>query len=1268
MRADVRELARAFSQRSIDAHEKLTNAQARLAARQRALPKPTWDERLPITAHLPRIGELVREHPVVIVAGETGSGKTTQLPKLCLSLGFGARGMIGHTQPRRLAARAVAQRVADELATALGAEVGYAVRFTDRVSDATHVKVVTDGLLLTEIRRDRDLDAYEVLIVDEAHERSLNIDFLLGYVSGVLRRRNDFKLIVTSATIDVDAFASHFGGAPIVEVGGRGYPVDVRYLDDVPEDADVPALVLDALRDIATTPQRGARDVLVFLSGEREILDVARLLRRDLGDAFGGRFDVMPLYARLPPGEQQRIFASGPHTRIVLATNVAETSLTVPNIGFVVDSGRARISRYSYRSKLTRLHVEPISRASADQRKGRCGRIAPGTCLRLYSQSDFEARPPYTEPEILRTNLASVVLQMRAFRLGRIDAFPFLDPPEPKAIRDAERLLEELGALDGEALTEVGRRMARLPVDPRLARMLIAGAQHGALRELTIIVAALAVQDPRDRPLDKRDAADRAHREFDDPRSDFLAFVKLWAWYEAARAEMSKSALARECTRRFLSPMRMREWRDLHRQLLLACRDLGLKTNQQDADFASIHRAVLTGTLSQIGLKRDEGDYLGARGLKLRIFPGSALASSRPKWLVGAEVTDTGQTYARCVAAVEPRWIEEAAGHLVNRSHSEPQWNDKRGEVIAMERVVLYGIPLAERRPVSFKSIDPVQARAVFVRDGLVPGAVRTNAPFLVHNLALIAEVRDREARERRRDLLVTDGALAAFYEERLPDDVSDTASLERWRGSAERADPERLFMRESDVIRLEEKQRSEEEFPSTLEIDGVDLVLKYSFAPGARDDGVSVQVPLGMLNHLRAEPLEWLVPGLFAAKCEELVRGLPKALRRPLAPVPDALSGVVPLLLKHGVYRQGKLLRALADRIDGICGVAIPADAWAPEKLPPHLTMNVQVLDGRGRIADQDRDLDALKSRLDARGTQNLDTAARARYERVALAAFPDEVPEQIVLGKGDAASIVYPSLVDRGETVDLVLLPTRDARDAAMPDGCVRLAAICEREAIKQMRRDLKTEQKLGLHFASLGSRDQLHDVIVRATVWHAIFEGSALPRTAREFAARVALGRGQLINAFQRIRQSARAVLAKRFDLIRLLDQQSSPAYRDAIADVRRQVSRLVTPTFLIDTPRDRLGSLERYLDATSYRILHLQGKVEKDAQATREIRALEDRWDVLAAKLSDPDVVAARFALEELRIALFAQPLGTAEKTSPKRLEALLIPLEQRAGIR
>lgn len=1249
--------------------------------RERIPPVPSFPADLPISARIDEIVDLIGRHQVLIVAGETGSGKTTQLPKACLAAGLGRAGMIGHTQPRRLAARTVAARIAEELGVELGAEVGYAVRFSERLGERTAIKVMTDGLLLSEIQQDRRLRRYEAIIVDEAHERSLNVDLLIGHLKRLLARRPELKVIVTSATIDVEAFAAHFAGAPVVEVSGRGHPVEVVHRDPGDDSAEALAECLESI------PARGrARDILVFQTGEREIFETSHWLRR----RFGDRFDILPLYARLPPREQRRAFAPGKRQRVVLATNVAETSITVPNIGYVVDPGLARISRYSYRAKLQRLPIEPISRASAAQRAGRCGRIAPGVCFRLYSEEDFEGRPAYTDPELKRTNLASVVLTMRAFRLGDIAAFPFIDPPDPRAVNDAVRLLHELGALKeaGKAgaagrrpedapdeLTRIGRTMARIPVDPRLARMLVEAPRHGCLTEVAIIVAGLAVQDPRLRPLDRRDAADEAHRAFADDSSDFLAYVNLWAWLESARAENTRSGFRRALERRFLSPVRVGEWRALHRALVLACRRLGMRFNAREADYASVHRALIPGSLSFAGMKDETasgpGFYRGARGLEFRIFPGSGLGRRRPKWIVAAEIADTGRTYARCVAAVEPRWLEQAAPHLLRRSWSDPEWDARRGEAIAWENATLYGLPVVNRRARRYAGIDAAVAREVFVTHALVRRDARLEASFLERNDALVRKVISRQDKARRSDLLAPESVRAAFYLERLPQEVTGVKSFQSWLGGATAQALASLAMTEADLSGDVEVDLGADAFPSRLALaSGVEAPLKYRFAPGAQEDGVSVQLDLGTLAGAHPEDFDWLVPGFFEEKCLALVRGLPKALRKRLAPVPDRVREMLPVLLSSAVYRRERLLPALSRTVRALFAVEVPAADWRPERLPPHLVMNVQVLGRRRRVLDQDRDLDALKQRLLARVERQMADGLRERLERQALTSFPEEgVPARRVARTAEGQSVVYPVVVDRGTSVDLLIQSSPKGQEATNRRGYSRLALLADGRAARHMRRTVEHDRTMALHFAPLGALADLTDEVLRAAAWQACFEGRGLPESKAAFDARLQETLPAIGRVFRAVLDHARIILARRFEVARLIDGLDSPAFAETRDDLLAQLADIAGADFLSATPGDRLADIPRYLDGMAWRARNLQGRVGKDRAGCETLRRWQTRLEALRAATGETRAtVELRFLLQELRIALFSQRTGTREKVSEVRLTRRFEPLERAAGLR
>lgn len=1263
MRRDAIALA---GPRGADWAERLAAAQQRLAARQAIALDLRYPDALPISAHAAEIGVLLRDHPVIVVAGETGSGKTTQLPKICLEAGFGRRGLIAHTQPRRLAARTVASRIADEVGVPLGDAVGYAVRFSDQTSERTLVKLVTDGLLLTEIRGDKDLDGYDVVIVDEAHERSLNVDFLLGYLKALLTRREDLKVIITSATIDVAVFAEHFDDAPVVEVGGRGYPVTTHYLDD---DAPYEDKLVEAIERIDGDPalRNAARDVLVFQSGEREILDSARLLRRH----FGERFEVLPLYARLSVRDQQRVFQpGGARRRIVLATNVAETSITVPNIGYVVDPGVARISRYSFRSKLQRLPVEAISQASANQRQGRCGRVAPGHCFRLYGQADFESRPRYTDPEIVRSNLASVVLSMRAFGLGDPRRFPFLDPPEPGAVRDAYKLLDELGALRGDKLTRLGRSMARLPVDPRLARMLLAADGERSLTEVLVIVAALTVQDPRERPLDKQGAADACHERYLDERSDFLAFWNLWQWVEARRDQLSRGALRKAFAQNFLNAGRLREWRELHRQLRLACRELGLKENSEPAGYGSVHRALLAGSLSLLGQHDEKGHYLGPRQLKFRIFPGSALAEKRPRWLIAAEITETRRIYAHTVAAVEPGWIEAAAGHLLKRRYSEPYWNPKRGEAEAFESVTLYGLRLVEKRRVSVTRRDPVVARELFLLDGLVRGGIDVGFDFLAHNQARVAEILDDEAKGRRRDLLVPEEELAALYDRVLPAELVSVAGLSRWWARAEPEARGALYFSREQLLQSRDGRSPETDFPSSLTLRGVELPLKYRFAPGEADDGVNLQVDVGALESLVPEALDWHVPGYFEAVCEQWLRTLPKAKRRRLAPLPDRLPEITARLRRPDRYRQGRLATALAEVLKDLYQLEVDAADWDVARLEAHLRINVQVRDGDGRLLAQSRDAAALKAEFAAEAAARVSAQRGGDRERTGLLTFPDApLEDRVELREGGGRVLAYPALVDRGRHVDLALLPTAAARDRANRDGYARLALLRLGQTTRYLKKRLDRWPQLGLHYATLGDAAELTDELLRAAAWNCCFEGRPLPRSDAAFALRLDECRGEIADTFERLLEAFAAVLRERFELVRELDAATSPAYADAVADIRGWLERLVPPQLLSQRSLERLAELPDYLAAARYRLANLQGKVGRDAEHSRVLAKLQERLDRLAgvAAADGARLAELQDQLERLRVALFAQPLAGRVKVSPKRCDRALRDYERELGL-
>lgn len=1271
MRADAHLLrSRAESTRKRDdARSQTEKTDARLARsaervleRRARVPAISVPEDLPIAAYAGEITDLIRRERVIVIAGETGSGKTTQLPKLCLAAGLGVRGMIGHTQPRRLATRAVSARIATELGVELGEEVGFATRFSDQTSEATLVKLMTDGLLLAELSSDRELRRYDAIILDEAHERSLNIDFLLGYFKRLLERRDDLKLIVTSATIDVGAFSQHFAGAPIVEIPGRGYPVTVRY-------EPRPDLSLEeGVADVLAGLPRG-RDVLVFLPGEREIFETAR----HLGRRESTSWEVLPLYARLSPSEQQKIFKAGGRRRVVLSTNVAETSLTVPNIEFVIDTGVARIARYSFRSKLQRLPVEAISQASAQQRAGRCGRVAPGTCIRLYEEADFTARPAFTEPEIQRSNLAGVALRMRADGLGKLAGFPFLDPPDGRAVSDAERLLAELGAVEAGKLTSIGRQMAKLPVDPRLARMLVAAAGLGALRETLIVVASLAAGDIRIRPQGQRGSADAAHEKFSDEQSDLAAVLKLWRWCDDKREALTNRRFRRELEANFLSHLRYREWRDLHRQLLNACKQSGMRLNQVDAGYDELHQAVLTGCLSSIGQHDEKGRYLGARGMKFRIFPGSGLSEKRPGWLLAISVMETSAVYAHQVARIEPKWLEAAGAHLLKRSHSEPHYSDKRGEVMAFERATLYGLPVIEKRRVRYSPIDADVSRLLFVRDGLLTGAVRADLAFLEANLERVRRLRNLEDKGRRRDLVAADEAIIDFYCERLPDTVVGLSSLRRAL-RAERELAQTLIMSDADLLLGDDGLPSEDAYPGQLHIGELRFDLHYRFAPGSDEDGITVDVPVGLLPSLSEVHLEWLVPGFLDGLVEALLRGLPKRLRKQLAPLPDHLPDIVERVRRR--YRDGRLIPLLTDVLSD--RVTVTAQDWSADALPDHFRMRVCVLGSDAKSLGTDRDLAALQQGFSKEQGEAV-SDARAEHELDNLEAFPDAgLPERLAIASSgaDAATqaVAYPTLTltDDG-SVSYRLVASERERNAQLPDALAVLALKQQGKAHRQMKRLLASEKTLGLHYAGLGTSEMLFTQLSRAAAWQCFFaEADVLPSTAADFEALLTARRGQLLSVYSELLGTAACVLAERFELARALDAATSPAFEATVSEIRAWLHQLVGTDFLTATPGEHLPDLPAYLAGARYRLDHLQGKTEKDRKIADELAAFEKRSEELSAELPHRQVQALRFALEDVRLQAFAQPLAQKLKhkkgTSLVRFARHLEAEERRLGLR
>ncbi|MDX6655262.1 MAG: ATP-dependent helicase HrpA [Solirubrobacteraceae bacterium] len=1203
------------------------------------MPTISYPPELPVSAHREQLLEVLGANQVVVVAGETGSGKTTQLPKLLLELGRGVQGTIAHTQPRRLAARTVAQRIADELGVPLGGAVGYAVRFSDRSSDETLVRLMTDGLLLAEIQRDRLLRRYDTIVVDEAHERSLNIDFLLGYLHRLLPQRPDLKLVITSATIDPDRFSRHFGDAPIVEVSGRTYPVEVRYRAGEAARDQVDAIG-DAVGELA---REGPGDVLVFLSGEREIRETAEALSGRLGD----RVEVLPLYSRLSSADQQRIFKPHRGRRIVLATNVAETSLTVPGIHYVVDPGTARVSRYSARLKVQRLPIEPISQASAEQRKGRCGRTAAGVCIRLYAEDDFNARPEFTEPEILRTSLASVILQMAALGLGDVEDFPFLDPPDRRQVRDGVALLQELGALDDAGgLTAVGRRLAQLPVDPRMGRMVLEAGRLGCADEVTVIAAALSIQDPRERPADQEQAADAAHARFAGDGSDFLAYLRLWEYINEQQRELSGSAFRRRCKAEFLHVLRIREWQDLVEQLRRAARSAGVKRNQTPAEPEELHIALLAGLLSHVGLKDERGrDYTGARGARFALWPGSSLASKPPSWVVVAELVETARLWGRTAARVEPAWIEPIAGHVVRRTYSEPRWDRARGSVVATERVTLYGLPIVEGRTVPYGAIDPVLARELFIRRALVERDWETRHAFFAENGRLLAEVEALEDRLRRRDLAAADEALVAFFDERIPADVVSGRHFDRWWKDARGQDPSRLtFPR---ALLLGDADADVRGRPEAWKQGDLVLPLSYRFVPGSDQDGVTVRVPLRVLPQLRAVGFDWLVPALRPELVTSLLRTLPKDLRRALAPIPATAAA----LLEDLQPRREPLLAALTRELERVRGVRVPEGAWDPSRLEPHLRMRFAVEDERGRVVAEGEDLEALRAQVRPLLRAELSSAA-AGLERHGMRAWEaGTLPRVVTLeGTGDAVRS-YPALADEGETVGVRVLDTPQAQERAMRAGTRRLLALTIPSPLRWVRDQLDSRTQLALAAAPHGSLEGVLDDALGATI-DALVERAGGPAwDEAAFAALRAHVAGELADEMVAVLGKVAVVLGAAREVELRLERLPVHPFEEAREDISRQLGRLLHPGFINTAGVGRLDDLTRYLRAAARRLDRLPDATAVDRDRMRTIRELEAEHQ----RNPRPDV---GWLLEELRVSQFAQGLGTREPVSAKRIRRLL----------
>jgi ATP-dependent helicase HrpA len=1266
----------------------VATAEERIARRRAAVPVVTYPDELPVSQRRDEIAAAIRDAQVVVVAGETGSGKTTQLPKVLLELGRGVRGRIGHTQPRRIAARTVAERIAEELDSPLGEVVGWKVRFTDQVGDATLVKLMTDGVLLAEVQRDRMLRQYDTIIIDEAHERSLNIDFLLGYLAQLLPRRPDLKLVITSATIDVERVARHFATedrpVPVVEVSGRTYPVEVRYRPvvdpEAPEgdpaadpDRDQVSAVVDAVDELVA---EGPGDVLVFLAGEREIRDTAdALAERGLPNT-----EVVPLYSRLTAADQHRVFQ--PHTgrRVVLATNVAETSLTVPGIKYVVDPGTARISRYSHRTKVQRLPIEPVSQASARQRAGRCGRTSDGIAIRLYSEADYESRPEYTDPEILRTNLASVLLQMAALGLGDVADFPFIDPPDRRAVADGIALLEELGALDAsdtptrQRLTETGRALAALPLDPRIARMVVEADRRGVLDEVLVIAAGLTIQDPRERPTEHQQAADEMHRRFADENSDFLSLLNLWRYLTEQQDALSGNQFRRTVKREFLHYLRIREWQDLHGQLRGTARRLGMQLGElaPEPDERGVHTSLLAGLLSQVGMQvepvkdrngkpgRPGREYLGTRTTRFVLAPGTPLAKKPPRWVVAAELVETSRLFARTVARIDPEVVERLADHVVKRQYSEPRWDAKRGSVVATERVTLYGLPLVVGRQVQYGSIDPVVSRELFIRHALVQGEWTTHHRFVADNARALQQVADLEERARRRDIRVDDETVFELYDERVPADVVSARHFDRWWKQARRDTPDLLtFTPELLTNTATVGEVRAEDYPDEVRLtQGLALPLSYAFAPGAAEDGVTVDVPLGVLDTLAAtsgESLAFTVPGQRQELVTELLRSLPKQLRRGLVPIPDRVREVLP----H-IDPTEPLLPALQRELRRATAVTVPPDAWQPAQVPAHLRATFRVLDDRQQPLASGKDLAALRAQVAPQSRASLARAA-SELERTGLTGWTiGDLPRTVQVSRGGHDVTAYPALVDEGETVGVRVVPTEVEATRLTWRGARRLLVLSAGSPVRPVVKSLAPRSRLALQFNPDGEIPDLVADCVDAAATELIAGAGGPPRDEAAFAALVQTAREQLLPLTTDTVRRVEAVLTEAREVAVAIG--AAPGRRvpeAAIADLRRQMGGLLHKGFVAEAGRRRLPDVVRYLKAMVYRLEKLPVNAARDALWMAQVAAVTAEYEQLRARVPgtgapDDPVARVRWMVEELRVGLFAQGIGTSRPVSEQRV--------------
>nr|WP_230419055.1 ATP-dependent RNA helicase HrpA [Undibacterium griseum] len=1271
------------------------------------LPAISFPEELPVSGKREEIASALRQHQVIIVCGETGSGKTTQLPKICLELGRGQHGLIGHTQPRRIAASSTAKRIAQELNSPLGEHVGFKVRFTDTLSQGASVKLMTDGILLAETQTDPLLRQYDTIIIDEAHERSLNIDFLLGYLKQLLPKRPDLKLIITSATIDAQRFARHFAEpaaagqearpAPVIEVSGRLYPVELRYRpvqqSEKDKERDLMTAITDAVDELCRI---GSGDVLVFLPGEREIRDAAEALRKH----HPPHVEILPLFARLSAQEQERVFKSSNARRIVLATNVAETSLTVPGIRFVVDTGLARVKRYSYRNKVEQLQVEAIAQSAANQRAGRCGRVAAGVCIRLFDEQDFQQRPPFTEPEILRSSLSAVILRMKSLRLTDVETFPFIEPPLGRAIADGYQLLQELGAMDeSNQLTPVGRQLAKLPLDPRVGRMILAARDHQALHEVLIIASALSVQDPRDRPMEAQAAADQAHKKFADEKSEFLSYLKIWNWFEdAIEHKKTNRQLQDNCRSHFLSQMRLREWREVHSQLLTIVKEQGWRLNETPATYEQLHLSLLTGLLGNIGYKSDEeAHYLGARGIRFYIWPGSSLAKKAGRWIMSAELVDTSRLYGRCIAQIQPEWLEKIGGHLLKKSYGEPRWEKRSGQVSAFERATLYGLVVYSQRRIQYGLYHPAEARDIFIREALVGGEFDTRAPFFAYNQKLVREIENLEHKSRRLDVLVDDELIVAFYDQHIPADVWNAVLFEQWHKEATSSNPKLLYLNKDELMRHEAAGVTTDLFPKSMQVSGVALQLSYHFEPGSARDGVTLTVPLFSLNQVSAERAEWLVPGMLKEKVHLLIKSLPQKIRRHCVPLPDYAAG----FCERVEQGKGNFLDAVIADIREQTGLMCKTTDFKFEQLPAHLTMNFKVVDEHGRQLEMGRNLAHLRAEFGTQAREsfqkiasaeklallegsapqamssagkpalqsaapsgkpgaaaNTQSAAPALYQQENLTAWTfDSLPELLEVQQGKQTLIGYPALVDKLTHCHIEVFDDPDEAARYHRIGLRRLFALQLKEQVKFLEKNIPGLQQMGMQFMALGSQEELREQIIQTAIERACLQ-TPLPANSGEFNIRREEGKARLNLLANEIARLAGLILAEYYTLPKKL--QGLKAHPQAVADIQSQLQSLITKRFIAENEFSQLAHFPRYLKAINVRIDKLRADPARDARQQAEWNSAAQGWLRAPRKSGfgsdiDPKMQEYRWLLEELRVSLFAQELKTPMPVSVKRLQ-------------